>query len=275
MDKHFWMPGADRLGTDRSGGTLVAGPPRCTWHITYDKLVPRRPTFMAVMRYLLDVGHEPTIGWDPLTGKIVQFLPANRSAKALKNASGGVETNRLGDVHVQIEAFFTPGMKVKGVTYAELTDTPMVNLDKILAWTDHLEIPRVWTTVRGSRSISDWKTKAGHRGHYNVPENDHTDPVGASPRKLLMLNKPKPAPTTSEEFIVDDTAKTEIREIVQDELKTIIGVRNAEKTDTDPTHMSLSDLYTQQERFETAIDQRLLTIENLLSQFQPPEPPTV
>lgn len=243
MDKHFWMPGADRLGTDRSGGTLVGGPPRCTWHITYDKVVPRRPTFMAVMRYLEKMGYEPTLGWDPLTGKIVQFIPANRSAKALENHSGGVETNRMGTVHVQIEAFFTPGMTVKGVTYAQLTDTPMVNLDKILAWCDHLGIPRVWPTVRGSRNLTDWKTKAGHRGHYNVPENDHTDPVGASVRKLLMLDKPKPAPTTSGDFVMDAESAKQVRDIVRGEIQTVLGGTDETGQDADRTHRSIYDLY--------------------------------
>lgn len=239
MDRHFWMPGADRIGTDDSGGTLVIGPPRCTWHITYDKVVPRRPSFMAVMRYLSDKGYDPTIGWDPLTGKIVQFLPANRSARALKNARAGVETNRLGTVHVQIEAFFTPGMIVDGIKYDELTDTPMVNLDKILAWTDHLDIPRVWTTPRGSRSVTDWKTKAGHRAHYNVPENDHTDIAGADVKKLLMLDKPT-SPTTGD-IVLDGPTLKQLKDLVQAEIRTALGNSNSEE-DSDKTHDSIADV---------------------------------
>lgn len=263
METQIWMPGADRLGTDLSGGTLLGGPPRCTWHITYDKLLPKRPTFMNVMRYLDKINYEPTLGWDPLTGKIVQFIPANRSAKALENHAGGVETNRMGSVHVQIEAFFTPGMMVKGIMYAELTDTPMIGLDKILAWTDSLGIPRVWTTVRGSRSVSDWKTKAGHRAHYNVPENSHTDIVGASVRKLLMLDKPI-TPETGD-FVVDDVAKKEITAIVRAEIRTVLGNAN-DDADKDETHYSLADV----QRDIKDLTNSLNALNDLVLTMQPP-----
>lgn len=249
-----WMPGATRLGS-YGGGTLVGGPPRVTWHITFDKLKPERPTFLGVMHYLTGIGFEPTIGWDPLTGKIVQFLPGDRSARALKNLDGGVETNRLGSVHVQIEAFFTPGMTVNGKTYAELTDTPMIGLAEILAWTDSLGVPRVWTTPRDNRSISDWKTKAGHRAHYNVPENDHRDIVGADVKKLLMLNRPvttTPA-TTIGDFKMDKATADAIRAIIQDELKVVSGQRTPDHADTDREHISLADLYTQGERVEARL----------------------
>lgn len=196
---------------------------------------------MSVMDYLIAMSYEPTLGWDPLTGHIVQFLPANRSAKALKNARGGVETNRLGDVHVQIEAFFTPGMVVNGVKYDQLTDTPMLGLKEILAWLDALGIPRTWATPRGSRNVNDWLKKPGHRAHYNVPENDHTDIVGADTTKLLMLNKPIDSPTTPGDIVMDQATSNAIRAIVQEELRTVLGNPNSD-TDKDKTHYALGDV---------------------------------
>lgn len=258
-----WMPGATRLGTGK-GGTLVKGPARCTWHITYDALNPR-PTFLGVMDYLISKRYEPTLGWDPLTGKIVQFLPASQSARALKNAAGGVETNRLGSVHVQIEAFFTPGMVVNDVKYDQLTDTPMVGLPEILAWLDGLGIPRVWTTPRGSRSLSDWLNKAGHRAHYNVPENDHTDIVGADTRRLLMLDHPAPAPTPTGDIVPDKATLDAIRAIIQDELQTVLGQRRPDKKDSDPYHVSTADLFTQQEAFEAQVIERLDALESAIA----------
>ena len=227
---------------------------------------------MAVMRYLDSVGYQPTLGWDPLTGKIVQFMPSTRSAKALKNRAGGVETNRYGSVHIQIEAFFTPGMVVDGKRYPELTDTPMIGLEKILAWTDHLGIPRVWATPRGSRSVTDWKTKAGHRAHYNVPENDHTDIVGADVRKLLMIGRPTPPSTTSGVLIVNDNDRREIRTILQQELRTILGNANAD-VDADPTHYALADVQRDLNGLKVIVEDLANLVANAVPLEQPvPEP---
>lgn len=278
----LWMPGADRIGSGK-GGTLIKGPPRCTWHITYDRVVPRRPSFDAVMKYLSTVRYEPHLGWDPLTGKTVQFIPANQSARALENRKGGVETNRLGDVHIQIEAFFTPGMVVNGVKYDQLTDTPMVGLPEILAWLDSLGIPRLWANAKKDRDLRAWLNVAGHRAHYNVPENSHTDIVGADTRALLMLDKkdlPATTPVTSTgELIVNKTDADAFRAIVQDELQTVLGQRTKDKKDTDPAHISLSDVYTQQEAadarqkaFETSVVERLDALESAIANI--PSVPT-
>lgn len=247
----YWMPGAEKMAS-APGSSLVGGPPRCTWHITDDALKPQRPTFLGVMRYLQSMRFEPTLGWDPMTGRTVQFISAALGARALENHAGGVETNRMGRVHVQIEAFFTPGMVVNGKTYAQLTDTPMLGLGEILAWLDSLGIPRTWATPRGSRSVPDWLNKGGHRAHYNVPENSHVDIVGADTRKLLMLDPSVPTPTSGD-IKMDKATADAIRAIIQDELGVVIGERRPDRKDTDPAHISTSDIYTRLE----AIDARL------------------
>jgi hypothetical protein len=180
----LWLPGAERVpGPHAAGGSLAGGPPRCTHHITWDALSPigERPNFDGVRDYLVHMGYEPTLMIDPILGRVAQFLPANRAAYALRNAAGGVETNRDGDAHIQVEWFFSPGCVVDGERYEDLTETPMRGLDEVLALCESYGIPSEWAvgqpTWRSSpRSTSTWTRTAGHYGHSQVPENTHTDP---------------------------------------------------------------------------------------------------
>lgn len=159
---------------------MVGGPPRVTWHITYDSLRSDGTpaiTHSRVADYLNEKGYQVHLVWDPVTGDIIQELPADRGGAGLRNQSGGVQTNNMGEVNLQIEAYFTPGVVRGGVQYMQLTDTPMVNFDKIMSWADSWGIPRVAPLGPGDRNSSVWVNQAGHYGHFNVPENDHSDPV--------------------------------------------------------------------------------------------------
>lgn len=185
------MPGAERVAGAHQGGTLVGGPPRCTWHITADKLDPR-PTFDNVRDYLVRMNFEPTLLWDPETGRVAEFLPASHSAYAVLNKAGGVETNRYGDVHVQIEVFFSPGYKGRVV----FTDGLLIGLGAIMSWLDGLGIPRVaaGNFAKPTRDVNAWLTKPGHYGHFNVPENDHVDPIAGTDIDLILATGTTPPP---------------------------------------------------------------------------------
>jgi hypothetical protein len=186
----LWMPGAERQ-PEGNGGGMVGGPPRAVWHITWDRLGPggKMPSFNAIAGYLKNVNYAPHIMWDPWTGRVVQFYAADESARALANASGGVETNRQGSRCIQVEVFFSPGAVVGGQTYKTVADTPCKGLGGIVDWMRSLGIPDVWPSgwpqwSGNSRSATTWKSKAGHYGHCHVPENDHTDP-GPMPRGMF------------------------------------------------------------------------------------------
>jgi hypothetical protein len=179
----IWLPGVERVpGPHSRGGTMAGGPPRVTHHITWDALDDRgrQPKFDNVRNYLVNAGYEPTLMICPFTGRIVQFLPADRAAYALANKSGGVETNRMGRVNIQVEWFFTPGCVVDGRKYTDLTETPMRGLGAVMALAASWGIPAVWPAGvpnwRSQRNATTWRTKAGHFGHSQVVENSHTDP---------------------------------------------------------------------------------------------------
>lgn len=195
----LWLPGAERR-PENNGGSMAGGPPRSIWHITWDSLGPggKQPAFDNIAGYLQSVNFCPHLMWDPWTGKTVQFYAANESARAVANASGGVETNRMGSACIQVETFFTPGAVRNGKKYMTVADTPCIGLDKIVDWMRGWGIPDVWPSGwpqwNGSpRNVSNWLHKAGHYGHCHVPENDHTDP-GPMPKDMFQPVKPIPAP---------------------------------------------------------------------------------
>jgi len=185
----LWMPGATRLDIGDHQPT-DGGPAKAIAHVTWDRnataakpadLVPyetlrdyfgRNPAGRAVAPHLL---------WDPFTGRITQFVPANCRSKSLADKSGGTRTNRAGSVVLQVEALFFPYCRVGTAIYARLIDTPCKGWAELQAWANSWGVPNTWpmgrpTSFAPSRSESVWEKKAGWYGHSQVPENDHQDP---------------------------------------------------------------------------------------------------
>ena len=186
----LWMPGAERQ-PEGNGGSMAGGPARACWHITWDSLDERgrQPGFDNIAGYLKNVNYAPHLMWDPWTGRIVQFYPANQSARALEHPAGTAETNRQGSVCIQIEVFFSPGAVRDGKRYDTVADTPCRGLPEIMAWLRSWgvadEWPSGWPAWSGnSRSLANWRTRSGHYGHCHVPANTHSDP-GPMPRSMF------------------------------------------------------------------------------------------
>jgi hypothetical protein len=118
-----------------------------------------------------------------------QFLPVNKGGYALKNASGGVETNRGGLLVVQIEV-----VGFSGVTMTGKTADRLVSIQKWLR--DDHGIPWEWPSGRPAqahhdaagnpiappasecnRNVDNWVHRDGWFGHSEVPENYHWDPA--------------------------------------------------------------------------------------------------
>lgn len=120
---------------------------------------------------------------------VFQHIDTAQSARALKNAPGGVETNR--DSAVQIEVVGFAG-KPKDVT-------TLRTVAKLCRWieTEH-GVNQRWpngkpkTSTNGSdpgghnRDPTTWDNEGGHYGHSQVPENHHWDP-GYSEAELAMV----------------------------------------------------------------------------------------
>lgn len=174
----LWLPGAVRSPQPGAVKLNTSLPPRATWHITSDVDPGKtQPQFAGVAAYLKNAGYCPHLMWDPFTGQVEQYYPANVGSRALK------AWNEDGARHIQIEVLFSRGAYRDGKQYWELKDTPLKGFAGIVQWLDSHGIPRTWPMgptppigQSGTRSVAVWNTKAGHYGHSQVPGNDHTDP---------------------------------------------------------------------------------------------------
>ncbi|MFD9444938.1 peptidoglycan-binding protein [Streptomyces sp. NPDC060001] len=183
----LWMPGAQRL--DIGGhGTMDGGPAKAIAHVTWDRnataakpqaLVPYENLRTYFSSNPAGKAVAPHILWDPFTGRICQFAPANSRTKSLADRPGGTRTNRAGRVVIQVEALFFPYCKVNGKVYARLADTPCKGWPELQAWVQSWGVPNAWPNGRPescTRNATTWASTSGWYPHKAVPENDHTDP---------------------------------------------------------------------------------------------------
>lgn len=197
------MPGV-QYSLANDFGNMAGGPPRAVWHTTESS----PGSGAMIVNYLHEKRYEPHLVWDPYTGQIWQLIRAFQSARALKNLSGGVETNRQGSVCIQIET-------VGQAADHPLRTSPLHNANKIMAWLGSLGIPNTWPGgsplpypasygANGDRSVAQWG-RAGHFGHSQVPENDHGDPGTVDVLRLTP-------PAAPGKLVV---AKTVVRNVVR------------------------------------------------------------
>lgn len=193
----IWIKEAERLGDGSIGGAMdsPSAPGRVVWHSTESG--HGNASFTNVGKYLITVGAEPHILYDPTTDRLAQYGPLNQSARALRN-DGLTRTNRTGKVCIQIEVlaraskpftgYWKPGPNFKALMRA------------IRSWGVADTFPMGTPAAKASatkRNRTTWATKGGHYGHCNVPGNDHWDP-GAISTTALFKAAPKgstPAPT--------------------------------------------------------------------------------
>jgi N-acetylmuramoyl-L-alanine amidase CwlA len=112
--------------------------------------------------------------------KIYQHIDTDVASRALRNAPGGVETNR--DSAVQIE--------VVGFAGAPKDAATLKNVARLCRWIEATHgVSAVWPAGRPNpphngkdpgghnRDPNIWNTQSGHFGHSQVPENTHWDPA--------------------------------------------------------------------------------------------------
>lgn len=181
---NLYLPGAKVIkGAD--SGPMLGGARKVVWHTTEND--PATTTATNIAAYLQRSGNTVHLVWNPISGEIVQMIPANLGGKGLENRAGGVQTNRGGTYVIQVE--------VVGRASRPFTSGPMVGLSRIQAWLASLGVPAVWSGTP-DRSTVNW-AKGGHFGHADVPENSHWDPGKVN--KALLANAPTPtAPPTPE-----------------------------------------------------------------------------
>ena len=173
-----WLPGVTRIEpTSARRGLTMTGSPRSfyfTWH-TFEA-DPKKLTATVGARALNSAGSTPTFCLNPISGELVQMLPANVGCYTLVNESGGVQTNRAGIIHMQCEV----------IAYAKepftdyITDAGKASLRKIIEFAESWNVPSVWPA---GQPLGSWGAKhnkiapaeSGHYSHSQWRENDHWD----------------------------------------------------------------------------------------------------
>ena len=133
-----------------------------------------------------------------------QHFPLTMSARALQNLSGGVETNTLNAVQIELVGTCTKTYRDKyGYFYwPAAPDWALQGVADFLAWL-HKEWPKValeaapkWLPYPSSygntpvrMSGAQWSNFYGVCGHQHVPENVHGDPGDIDAARIVTLAK--------------------------------------------------------------------------------------
>ncbi len=176
-----YIDGVVRFGGQSIGGAMdtPGNPPRFTWHTTESPAGGNY--FRSIAAYLIRVGAEPQVIYDPVTDELGQFGPLTKSGRALRN-DGSRRTNREGKVNIQVEVLG----KAASPWTKNFDPAKKPNFRKLLAAGRAHGIPDTWpagkpaatAAAATNRSRTTWQSKGGHFGHSQVPGNDHWDPGG-------------------------------------------------------------------------------------------------
>jgi hypothetical protein len=196
-----------RFGDQSIGGAMdyPGNPPRGTWHSTESP--SGKSYFYSVAAYLIRVGAEPQVIYDPDSDLLGQFGPLTQSGRALRN-DGTRRTNREGKVNVQVEVL----ARAKDPWTKAFDAAKKPNYRKLIAAMRAHGIPDVWpagkppatatAAAKGARSRTTWEGKGGHYAHAHVPGNDHWDP-GAIDTAIVPGTPGTEDPTTPPAPAVD------------------------------------------------------------------------
>jgi len=188
-----WIPGAQVILAAQDGGSML-GPDKAfmTWHWTVND--PNRTTMDTIVGVLQAKQAQGTVV-HPMTGEIVQMIPGSRACRMLVNANGGVQTNRAGLFHGQVEIIGMPGVPLA----QQSTPQGVAAIQRVAAWARANGVPDVWPGGGAPRSGSEPHARiapngpSGHYGHCDWMENTHWDGV-LQEDQATVLGAPAPPP---------------------------------------------------------------------------------
>jgi hypothetical protein len=145
----------------------LGGPWRIVWHTTEGYSVKD-----AVTTY------RSTTDWPHFTvdeKNVYQHIDTDFSATALKNHTGGVETNRWHAVQIELVCFAKEAK----------SEALIARAARLARWIESTHgVTKLWPNgyplptqnARHNRNADTWRLLGGHYGHCHVPENTHWDP---------------------------------------------------------------------------------------------------
>lgn len=201
-----WLPEWEhRSIDDGSGGTYTGGPAKVVWH-TYETDPGR-----------IEVCHRQQSGRssgvyhvlaDPGARRVIQQLPLNIAASALRNGPHPVQTNRDSAVQVCIIGRAGNMHLLSEDDLMWLGHAVLAPIKRAVPQIDINRFPRFWGAGEGivlatknapqRMSTWEWDNFNGQCGHQHVPDdNDHWDPGALNVARITehanyILNPPPP-----------------------------------------------------------------------------------
>lgn len=193
-----WYPLAERDPQGTTGGNYIGGPARGVIHSNCGR-TSSRPYYHI---------------WfgGTSTAQIVQFRPFTKASKALRNLSGGTQTNRQGDFCINL-------CMAGGAAHPE--NRPLVVYEAVrqfMRWCENefgignkfVDKPLLGNNCYGYNSpcrmtVAEWQAWDGWCEHKNVPENTHWDAnITAEMQDALLGDTPiielPPQPPTEDDM---------------------------------------------------------------------------
>jgi hypothetical protein len=202
-----WLEGATRDPARVDGGLFTR---RLSVGVVHSTESSGWPSYGAG-----DSSVHPHLTVSVLDREVRQHIPFDRAARALRNASGGVQTNRAGCVQLEVIGTCDYSLaRDRGILYLpDLDDEQLLWLGQVLLQvcdaTDVLPMTTVeWRDYNSGQKPSSYGSKNGVRltpaqwleahgwvGHMHVPENLHGDPGSLRiDRALALALAPRQAP---------------------------------------------------------------------------------
>lgn len=188
MTRPTMYPPAKQVLNGQTGGSFIGTPYRGVLHSTETKALP-------------DYRNAPHITYDPRSRQFYQHILFDRAARALRNLSGGSQTNRANSLQIEIIAYSdqTTAESVDGLWIGDLTDDQLgdlrefkewicIEFDVLNEWPEKQALSYSEANTPGFRMTStEWDDFNGWCGHQHADENAHWDP-GAFDWETFMDN---------------------------------------------------------------------------------------
>jgi hypothetical protein len=192
-----WRESCDRNPLGHDAGSFTGGPPKLVLHSTE---TGTWPSYQGGT-----VAPHETWAWRGPAGGFLkrQHVPHNLAAMAMKNASGGVQTNRDGAHQIELIGSCDAGFAAKyryphlpslgddflhdlGVEIRLICAEVGIDLNVVSSWRSYPGSYGLRATQR--LSLSQWDAFGGILGHQHAAENDHGDPGDLDVARALSLS---------------------------------------------------------------------------------------
>ena len=197
-------PNALWKGDGKSGGSYTSGPWKVCLHTTETEGVPGYNSG----------SYAPHITYVPATRTFYQHTSLLTAARALRNESGGVQTNRDSCIQLEIVCYSAKWIadgKASRLFVGDLSATHLADIRRFLEWTfANFGIKDKWPGKQAFSSSQanapgfrmsgyEWDRYDGVMAHQHIPENTHWD-TGALNWAALMDGAIVPTKEVNEMF---------------------------------------------------------------------------